>query len=331
MSNRGKIALVIAGGQMCMRRNPQTDIRQPTLPVEEMLSWLPEAQREKLFVVDWSRQPSSHYTLRMTGDLIQVLSKSVVDGAGGLVVTCGTDTIEEMAYLTDLYWAYPQPVIFTAAHRPFDSIGSDAPLNLYQSVLAALSGECWGMGVLVCLQDQLFAAAEITETANQRRCSFLSPDRGPLGQFIGDRVDILRQYRRTRVLDESSPPARDVEVLYASLGGGDRILELLVPDEKRQLDGLVIAAFGGGNVPPSWVPYIKKLCKEDVPVVIVSRCQKGHTLAAPNNFEGSMNRLLEIGVLDGGPLTPMQARIKLAAGLGAGLRKTALQTYLLED
>ncbi len=97
MSNRGKIALVLAGGQIGMKFNPQTNTCQPNVTADEMLSWVPVEISEKIFVVDWSRQPSSHYTIRMTADLIQVLSKTVIDGADGIVVACGTDTLEEMA------------------------------------------------------------------------------------------------------------------------------------------------------------------------------------------------------------------------------------------
>lgn len=330
MSSRGKIALVIAGGQIGMRFNEQMNSWQPVVTPEEMLQWLPEEMAAKTFVVDWSHQPSSHYSIRMTADLVQVLSKTVVDGADGIVVTCGTDTLEEMAYLADLYWAYPQPLIFTASVYPYDFPGSDALLNLTQALRASFSKECWGLGVLVCVQEQLFAASEISEIASQRRDAFAAPARGPIAQFIGDNVDILRQYKRSKVLEGSMTPARDVELLSVSLGGGERLLEILSSDEKRELDGLVIAGFGNGHVPPSWIPRIKKLLKDDVPVVITTRCPEGHTREFSFSFEGSMSRLMEMGVLEGGSLRPTQARLKLAAGLGAGLRRTDLQQYLLE-
>ncbi len=331
MSNRGKVAIVLAGGQIGVKYNAQSRGWQPTVSAEEMVSWLPPEMADKVFFIDWSRQPSSHYTIRMTADLVQVLSKTVVEGADGIVVACGSDAVEEMAYLTDLYWAYPQPVIFTAASLPSDSRGTDGSLNLYQSALASLSRECWGMGVLVCLQDQLFSASEIMQTANHRRNGFSAPDRGPVAQFIGDRIDVIRQKRRPKVLEEKGGPARDVELLYAYLGASDRMIELLSVDETRELDGLVIAGFGAGNTPPSWIPHIKKLVKDNIPVVITSRCPEGHTADMAYSFEGAMDRLLELGVLDGGGLNPLQARLRLAVAKGAGLSRQELQDYLLED
>ncbi|NLA90874.1 MAG: asparaginase [Synergistaceae bacterium] len=331
MSNRGKIAVVLAGGQIGLKYNPESRGWQPADAEEDMMSWLAPEMAEKVFFMDWSRQPSSHYTVRMTSDLVQVLSKTVVEGADGIVVTCGSDAVEEMAYLTDLYWAYPQPVIFTTAFLPSDSRGSDAYVNLHQSVLACLSKECWGMGVMVCLQDQLFSASEMVQTANHRRNGFSAPDRGPVAQFIGDKVYVIRQKRRPKVLEEKIGPARDVELLYACLGAGDRMIEILSEDEERNLDGLVIAGFGAGNIPPSWIPHIKKLIKDDVAVVITSRCPEGHTADMAYSFEGAMGRLLDLGVLDGGGLTPRQARLRLAVARGAGLSRQDMQNFLLED
>ena len=331
MAGRGKTALVILGGQIGMKFNEQQDSWQSTLTREEILEWLPSDVAEKVFVIDWSRQPSSHYSVRMVADLVQVLVKSVIDGAEGVVVTCGTDALEEMAYLTDLYWAYPQPLIFTASKYPHDVPGSDAKLNLTQAVQASLSKECWGLGVLVCVQEQLFAASEITETANQRKEAFSSPGRGPVAQFVGDRVDLLRLHKRTKSLEGAMTPVRDVELLYASVGAGEKLLEALASQEPGELDGVVIAGFGNGHVPPSWIPRVKQLLKDGVPVVITTRCTSGHTMETPCSFEGSTSRILEMGALDGGALRPIQARLKLAAGLGAGLEGADLQRYLLEE
>lgn len=329
MTRHGKTVLVVTGGQMGMGYNPETGSVQPIVTPEEMLSWLPPDMAVRISAMEWSHQPSSHYTMRMTFDLMQVFEKAVVDGASGVVVSCGTDTLEEMAYLTDLYWSYPQPVIFTGTSIPSSDLGGDAPANLYQAVLASVAEETWGMGVLVALQDQIFAASEVTETENQRKSSFAAPGRGPIGQFIGNRVDILRQPLRSRSVTDN-PPARDVELVYASLGGGDNLLETLSSDKRRKPEGIVIAAFGSGNVPPSWIPHIKKFIKDDVAVVIASRCHQGHTSSKGQTFEGSFPRLLELGALDGGHLRPVQARIKLAVGLGAELKGEPLQRYLLE-
>jgi L-asparaginase len=326
MPKRGKIALVVAGGQIGLKTEEDSG-HQPFLSGETMLSWLPEDMSQDVFLVDWSHQPSSHYSIRMTTDLIQILNKLIIEGVDGIVVSSGTDTLEEMAYLTDLFWAYPQPVIFTAATLPFDVPGTDAIINLTQAMYAASSQKCWGLGVLVCLQDQLFAASEITEETNHRRSAFVSPDRGPLGEIIGQDIQILRIHKRSKVLEGDHVPARNVELIYANLGGGELLIKLLSEAKDRDLDGLVIAGFGDGTISPSWIPFLRKIIRDGIPVVISSRCFMGRTRRF-FNFEGSLNKLLELGVYDGGNLRPLQARLKLSAGLGAGLKGSELQKFL---
>lgn len=326
MPNRGKIALVVAGGEIGMRYSERKNGHAPVVTAEEMLSWLPEEFTENVQLIDWSHQASSHYTVRMTTDLMKILSKLIVDGIQGIVVTCGTDALEEMAYLASLTWAYPQPVIFTGATHPSDMIGTDGPVNLYQSFLAARAQSSWGMGVLVCFQDQLFAASEITQIANYRRDAFSAIDRGPVGEIINEEVLFRRTLKREKVF-EGIVPARNVELVYASLGGGERFMANLANETRETLDGLVIAAFGNGNVFPTWISHIRSLIKSNIPIVLTSKCPAGRTNSL-YGFEGSASRLFEMGVLNGGALSPAKARLKLAVGIGAGLSKKELKDYI---
>lgn len=330
MPKRNKIALVIAGGQICMKYSEKLDGHTPSMNGEEITEWLPPGLSENLEVVDWSHQPSSHYTMRMTSDLVHILNKLVQEGIAGIVVLCGTDSLEEMAYLTDLLWAYPQPVIFTGAVLPPDMAGSDASINIAQAVLAANSEACWGLGVMACFQDQLFAASEIAQIANHRRSAFMAPDRGPVAEIVGEDVSILRLYKRPKILEGDFSPARNVELLWTTLGSSSKIIGGIAGEKEKSIDGLVIAALGNGNIPPSWTPHVKTLVKEGIPVVLTSRCLVGH-VRKMFSFEGSVNKLLEMGVMTGGHLSPLHARLKLAVGLGAGLRDTDLQNYLFDQ
>lgn len=328
MPKRNKIALVIAGGQIGMRFSERLDGHVPSAVGDEIKTWLPPAISDNLEIVDRSHQPSSHYTIRMTSDLVHILNKLVKDGVAGIVVICGTDNLEEMAYLTDLLWAYPQPVIFTGSVLPPDVAGSDASLNITQAILAAESEVCWGLGVMACFQDQLFAASEITQIANHRRSSFASPDRGPVAEIVGDDVFILRLYKRGKILEGDFAPARNVELLWTTLGSSNKPIGYMAAEKEKNIDGLVIAALGNGNIPPSWIPPVKALLKDNIPIVVVSRCPLGH-IRKSYTFEGSVNKLLEMGVMTGGNLSPIHARLKLAVGIGAGLKEKDLQNYIL--
>ncbi|MEA3284561.1 MAG: asparaginase [Synergistota bacterium] len=326
MPNRGKIALVMAGGEIGMRYSERKNGHTPEVTAEEMLQWLPPEIAEEIHLVDWSHQASSHYSIRMTSDLMDILNKLVIDGIQGIVITCGTDTIEEMAYLADLMWAYPQPVIFTGATYPSDVIGTDSSVNLYQALLSARSQACWGAGVLVCIQDCIFAASEITQESNYRRSGFVALDRGPVGEIIGEDVMLRRAPKRGKII-ESVTPAKGVELIQASLGGGERLLAALTMSSDNLPDGVVLAAFGNGNIFPGWIPSVKALVRSSVPVLLTSRCSAGRVVDR-YCFEGSASRLFEMGVLNGGDLSPEKARLKLSVAIGAGLSGADLQDYI---
>ncbi len=325
MPRREKIAFVGTGGTISMTYSEKQNGYIPTLSAQDLVNMLPPGCAENLQIIDWSHQPSSHYTIRMTTDLVELLRKLVKEGVSGIVVSCGTDSLEEMSYLTDLLWPYPQPVIFTGSMQPPGRQGSDAVANLEQSLRAAASETLWGMGVTACFQDQFFAASEITKEVAHRRDAFSAPGRGPVADYVGDSIRIIRKPNRPPSMEGSIMPAKDVEILWASLGGGDWTLSCL--SKSKSLEGLVLAGFGAGNIPPSWIQYLKPIIKNNTAVVITTRCRRGHTTSL-YGFEGSAKRLLELGVLDGAGLRPEHARLRLAVGLGAGFSREELQLYL---
>lgn len=317
MANDSRLAIVIAGSPFGQMEGSPANALKPILP---------QGLFDRCTVVEWSRQPSSHYTLRLATDLVELLRSLVRDGYGGLVVACGTDVLEEMAYLADLLWSYPQPVIFTGASNSMGKLSNDGIVNLVLSTIAVTSEALWGLGVLVHARGELFAASEVLKVYSHRGSDFQAPGRGPIGEVILDQVQIYRTPRRPVALSETVTPAKRVELLWASLGGGDGIISSLSKDE--DLEGLVMAGFGTGNVPPSWVPFIKVLIRREIPVMITSRCIQGQVMPV-YSFEASAKKLFELGVLNGGSLRPVQARLKLAVGLGAGLQGENLQRYLL--
>lgn len=324
------VSLVIAGGEISMGLADGIVTSQQSVSAETIQSWISPELAGSVRLVDWSHQPSSHYSVRMTADLVELLSQQVEAGAHAVVVFCGSDAVEEMAYLADLLWVYPQPLIFAATHAPAGVPGSDALTVLNEALLTALSREAWGQGVLVCAGGQLFAASDIIEYADYGRLGFAGNFRGAIGAIVAGKVHLWQAPKRSKIFDAPFTPARNVELLYASLGAGERFLQLLTGDEGNPLDGLVIAGFGGGHVYPAWVPYLKALVRDGVPVVVVSRCLRGCVME-DSSFEGAFLKLKEFGVMNGGFLSPLQARLKLAVGIGANLKGEELQKYLLDQ
>lgn len=331
MSNRDKIALILAGGQIVHRREGSSKEKIP-LGQAELECFLPEEYRERIALLDWSFQPLSHYTLRMCSDLTQLAASQVKEGAKGIVITCSTQALTELAYFADLVWSFPQPLIFTASIFNAGVSGSETTLHLAQSVHAALSEICWGQGAVVCIQDALYAAADLVQFSNFSRSGFLSFPCGPLSEFIEPSGDLqpLRSPRRGKVLDIETVPARIVEIVDASLGGGDVLLNALLDKRIEEVEGIVVAGFGNGDVPPSWVPLLRKVLRTGTPVALTSRCPIGR-VQTHADFEGSAARLLEMGLISAGRFSPLQARIRLALALGAGLEGGELADYMQDQ
>ncbi len=323
-----KISLIIAGGELTTVINDGIMTSQQRIAAETIQSWIPAWCADSVEMEDWSHQQSSHYSVSMTVDLVGLISQKVANGARSVVVFCGSDAVEEMAYLTDLLWRYPQPVIFAVTHTPPQAPGSDALTVMNEALIAASAQETWGLGVLVCTGGKLFAASDFLEEANYGRCGFDGIYMGAAGRIVNGKIYIRPLRQRPKIFDSNVIPARNVELLMASLGAGEKILQLLVSGKPGIIDGLVIGGMGGGNVYPSWVPHLKALVRSGVPVVMASRCTRGCILDNAS-FEGSFQKLNEFGVMSAGFLTPLQARLRTAVGIGAGLKGADLQKYLL--
>jgi len=294
MPERPNVLVVAAGGTIGMTYDERAKSYAPTLGAGDMLAWFKDKKLPcDVSVLDWSRQPSSHYNIRMMADLVELLRKQAGQGINGIVVTAGTDSIEEMSYLVDLLWPYPYPVIFTGSTLPSDQLGSDGPLNLYHAILAASSECTWGLGVLICFQDQLFAANEICKISNFKRDALAAPYRGPVAEIVANRIHIIKKPRRGRAIEEMVVPAKEVEIIWATLGAAKGCL---TAGRGRKLGRVGPGGFGAGNVNPAWVPQIRQIIRRNVPVVVTSRCLRGRVVTS-HGYEGSAQKLIEFGVL----------------------------------
>ena len=324
MENRDKIVVLLAGGRIVQRQDGRE------LTDEELFALLPEDLRGHVVFQKWSFQPVSNYTLRMCGELISMVNTFVHDdGARGVVVTCGIPLLAELSYFADLVWNLNPPLIFTGSIFNAGSSGSETSTRLTQSVRAALSGSCTGKGALICIQDAIYAPADVLRISNFNRAGLLAFPESPLGVFSqpsGSFIS-LRFPRHRYVQTMKLPLARNIPILTASLGDSDLILRALLDKRSEELDGLVISGLGDGDVPSSWVPMLRKIMKSDVPMVLTSRYPDG-IVQATENYEGSASQLLETGLINGGMLSPYQARIKLAVGMSAELKGQELADYI---
>lgn len=228
----------------------------------------------------------------------------------GVVVTHGTDTMEESAYLADLVHDDPRPIVFTGSQRPFDSPAPDGPANLAAALRVAAAPAARGLGVLLCFDGLAFAAAGVRKVDTLRSGAFDAPGRGPVLRVAGQSVLPLGRPapRGSLSLDLGEPLPR-VDVIACYLGADAALLHAAVAAGAA---GIVLEAFGAGNVPPPIAEAAEALVARGLPVLVCSRVPTGPVL--PLYADGGA-RLARAGAVFGGDLSPWQGRLLLAAAL----------------
>ena len=251
-------------------------------------------------------------------DLLGVLAAahSEVDaGAAGIVVTQGTDTIEESAYFLDLVWDRPEPLVVTGAMRHPGQAGADGPANLLASVVVATSAPARERGVLVVLNDEIHSARQVRKTHSSGLGAFASPDTGPAGRVREGSADFFAPAdRRERLPVPAGARWPRVGVVEAVLDEAGELLPLISQDTH---DAMVISAFGVGHVSETMAERIGKLTAS-MPVTFASRTGAGGTFERTYGFPGSEADLLARGAIPAGRLDPRKARILLTLLLADG-------------
>jgi L-asparaginase len=237
-------------------------------------------------------------------------------GLAGVVVTQGTDSIEESAFFLDLVLGEERPVVVTGAMRLPGAPGSDGPRNLANAVRLAASPALRGFGVVVTLADEIHAAREVRKAHAIALDAFVSPA-GPLGYLDQGGIFLVhRPLRRVVVAGAGSGVEPRVELVVAAVGDDGRQVRAAVEAGAR---GLVVELFGRGNSPDPLREAILEARRQGVVVVVTSRTGRGRVVVSP--------ALEAAGVLSGEDLDGLKARMVLVAGLGAAAGPDELQGY----
>jgi L-asparaginase len=245
------------------------------------------------------------------------------DSIYGIVITHGTDTLDESSFFLDTMFSVTKPTVFTGAMRNYSELGYDGFNNLLSSVLVASNSMSKGKGVLVVLNDEINSAFEVTKTHTFSLGTFKSLDFGPLGIIDENKV----YYQRSPILQKYhfSPSTIDkkVEIVKAYSGGDSMFLDFLI-DSK--IDGIVIEGLGRGNVPKEMVPGILKAIENKIPVLMTSRCPSGRVLDT-YSYIGGGDYLKKIGVIFCPSLSSQKARIKLLLILSSKTKFEEIENY----
>lgn len=264
-------------------------------------------------VLEVAPRRSSHMA---PGDM-RDLAARIHEHAGrcdGVVLTHGTDTIEETAYGLALMAPSGLPIVLTGAMRRRSDAGADGPANVLAAFRVAAEPALCDTGPVVVMGDEIHAARDVTKRHTSAIAAFASPGLGPLGRITEDRVELLHAPTRREGLGLPAALTGRVELVWAAAGSDGA----LVAAAASIADGLVVAGMGGGHLPAAMAAAAIAATAR-MPVVLTSRCGAGTLLRATYEGEGSEQALLEGGLLDGGALSPVKARLRLLVALALGV------------
>ncbi|MCQ2968869.1 MAG: asparaginase [Clostridium sp.] len=311
-----KIAIIFNGGTISMKIDEKIKAAIPSLSADEIMSMIPGVEEyADIEAYTFSSMPSPHMTLetmlKLSKFTTELVERNDIDG---VVITHGTDTLEETAYLLDLTVKTKKPVVVTGAMRSGSELGYDGPFNLATSICTAISNEAIGRGVLVCFNGELNSASEVTKANSMALNAFRTPNFGPIGIVDNDNVIFYRDTNHLEKYDVSVIE-KQVALIKCVADMDSSYIDYLI---ENRCGGIVIEALGRGNVPPNMVEGIKKAIELEIPVVVVSRCFEGRVFES-YGYEGGGKQLKDLGVIFGDTLPGQKARIKLILAINSGM------------
>ncbi|MGV4985817.1 asparaginase [Streptomyces sp. NRAIS4] len=302
--NVRRVAVISLGGTIAMTAH-QDGGATPTLSADDLVAAVPGLTDTgiQVEVHDFRRLPGASLAFSDLLELAEEIDTLTVDG---VVITQGTDTIEETSYLLDLVTTVDMPIVVTGAMRNASMAGADGPANVLAAIRVAASTEVRGTGCVVVFGEEIHAARWVRKTHATSPTAFTSYP-GPIGYVAEDRVRILaRPGASLRIDPRSAIGSARTAIFTVGLGDDGALLQAL----GDHVDGLVVAAFGAGHVPMACVDALTDLAKR-MPVILATRTGSGPVLRKTYGFPGSESDLLTRGLISGSTLDPVKARILL--------------------
>jgi len=297
------------GAVVTSQENPMNHVSNPLEGIE-------------VYALDLFNLPSPHIKPKHMLALYHKI-KEEADHYDGVVITHGTDTLEETAYFLDTMKIPPMPIVLTGAMRSSNELGSDGVYNYLSALRVASDDKAADKGVLVVMNDEIHAAKYVTKTHTTNVGTFQTPTHGPLGLIMKQEI-LYFKTAEPRVRFDLEHIQGLVPIISAYAGMTDELIDMLDLDH---LDGLVVQAFGAGNVPKETAQKLESLLQKGIPVALVSRCFNG--IAEPvYAYQGGGVQLQRAGVFFVKELNAQKARLKLLIAINTGLKGQALKDYM---
>lgn len=315
------VTLIATGGTIAMKIDPVKKAPVPAISGEDLLATVPDvAKYAKVEVNNVSNVPSDYMDPARWVQLTKVVQDTLArPEVAGVIVSHGTDTLEETAWWLDLTVRSDKPIVLIGAQRNASEPDFDGPHNLLNAVRIAVDPQARGKGVMLAMNSQINAARDVSKTHTSSVETFKSGDFGFIGVVDFDRVTFARTPLRRQFIALRSETMPEVEIVSMYGGADGRLLRAAVDNGVK---GVVVQALGWGNMNIAMFSAVKYALSKNVPVVISTRVPNGRVL--PNyGFEGGGKTLVDAGAVMADDLSPAKARILLMLLLQSGVAKQA--------
>jgi len=316
------VCIVGTGGTIASKYDAAIGGHTSAASAQDLVAAMPElADVADVRVVEHSNINSALMDTATAFGLRATLNRVLADDSvSGVVVTHGTATLEETAYLLDLTVRTEKPIVVTGAQRNFDERDADGPRNVLYAVMIAASPEARGRGVLVALGGEIHAARDATKVNSERVTCFASRDGGPVGMVTRHAVAFIAAPERRVHLDVERIE-ENVQLVRMTQGANDLLLRACI---RERVPGIVVEGTAGGNVNAAFYGAICDALEAGIPVVIATRLASG----APHfgkAYRGSFQSLVDRGAIGAGYLSGIKARILLMVALAHTRERAALE------
>jgi L-asparaginase len=319
-----KILIVFTGGTFSMMIDKTTGGAVPRYSGVELMDMIPEAKSlAKIECFDFGKYPGPHVTPELMLDLSKKINaKLQANKFDGVIVTHGTDTLEETAYFLDLTIKTDIPIVVIGSMKNSSELDWDGPRNLINALHICLNDNSKNLGVLVCLNGEINAASEVTKIYSDSVESFKSLDFGTIGFVQNGRVIFNRLPMHFETI-QTERIITNVDLLTVYAGMNEKFFKY---SAESGVKGIVVEALGIGNVPPLAFEGIKYAIEKGIPVILTSRCPAGETDDI-YSYPGAGKHLHNLGVVFSDYLNGQKARIKLMIVLGLTNKLDEIRKY----
>ncbi|WP_413154279.1 asparaginase [Bartonella sp. cb54] len=319
-----RIAIGTLGGTIAMVADNFGQM-QPTLTSDILIKSVPSLNNvANIHAQTLTQLPSGSLSFKILFEVIEWATQQIKAGAEGIVLTQGTDTLEETAFFLSLYWNKAEPLIITGAMRTPNELSADGPANILAATRVAAHPQSRNKGVLVVINDTIHSPYWIQKSHTVKIETFQSDPAGTLGTILeGQLIYFNDQNFFPTTFEIPQKDNHQVALIYSSLSSDTQLMKFCL--ESGYYAGIVIAGFGAGHCSFQAADIVRQYAQK-IPIIIASRCYNGSTTRITYGYKGSETDMITSGALMSGYLSATKARLLLWAFLAQELSLTQIST-----